>query len=142
MRTPARLYGLGDPGQLLRAGLGAQPGGSRPQPGSEPLGWDKGAPTRTSIRIVQIAPGLLPISIVPSTRESRVVTLLAPLIAFSIFVGEAGVTTRDVALPPGLPYDLVIPGLQELFAVTDSPVVLPLRVQIAPILIGDRERTY
>jgi hypothetical protein len=143
--------GLGDPGLPGQGGMGAQPGapGAGPQIGSRPLGWRTGAPPRTSLRVIQVIPssavGLIQQNIAqPATQivgadaQSRVAILTAPFVAFTIFVSDSeGVTPRDgMPLPPGLPYEIILVGNQPLYAVTDSPV------QIAPILIGDRERIY
>jgi hypothetical protein len=133
---------LGNPGPaLVPAGLGAQPAGTFGQPNTEALGALTGAPPRTTTRVIQIAPATVsPTMVVPPTRESRVIILIAPFVGFGIFIGDTGVKISDMQLPPGLPYDVVLPGFQELYAVTDAPVFLPLRIQIAAILIGDRER--
>jgi hypothetical protein len=115
------------------------------QPNAQPLGALTGAPPPTVIKVVQILPATAlgaPTLIVPPTRDSRVVSLLAPFVGFSIFIGKSGVKVGDLSLPPGLPWDIVLPGFDEMYAVTDAPVFLPLRVQIASILIGDRERRY
>jgi hypothetical protein len=80
--------------------------------------------------------------IVPATRENRFVTLTAPLILFSVYVnGEANFSTLSaLSLPPGTAYEISLPGNQALYAVTDSPVFVSLRVQIASALAGDTER--
>lgn len=112
------------------------------QPNSAPLGSLTGAPPPTQMRTLQVSPGTTPILVVPPERASRVITLTAPFVGFSIYVGGSGVKTTDHALTPGLPYDVVLPGNQELYAVTDAPVSLTLRLQIAPVLTGDRERKF
>lgn len=131
-------------GQLIDAGLGTVSSGAAPAPNSEPLGARTGAPVRTALKSVQVAPAGGPSGstlVVEPTRESRVITFVAPLVDFSIFIGDAGVQPGGgLSLPPGLPYDIVLPGLQPLYAVTNAPVYLSLRVQIAPILIGDNQR--
>ena len=138
--------GFGSPvgAALIEAGVGVQPRMAS-QPGSQPIGGDTGAPMHTVTTTKLVAPSGAaggPTQVVGPDRASRVVTLIAPNVAFSIFVGDAGVKITDMALPGGgLPYDIVLPGLQELYAVTDSPTFLSLRIQIAPLLIGDRERT-
>lgn len=115
-------------------------GGMRP-PNSQPAGALTGVPTRTQFFNLQITPGLATV-IVPQTRENRFIILLAPFFAFSIFVGEsAGVSDLNgLALPPGIPYEVTLPGNQPLYAVTNAPVRLKLRVQIAPAITGDLER--
>lgn len=83
------------------------------------------------------------VQIVPADPASRVIVLTAPLVGFTIFVGDAGVQTNGgLALPRGLPYEFVLPGMQELFAITDAPVFLPVVIQAAAILVGDRQRRY
>jgi hypothetical protein len=88
--------------------------------------------------------GVGPTLVVSPDRASRLVIFTAPLVGFSIFIGPAGVRTdpggSGMALVPSLPYECVIPGGQEIYALTDSPIAIPLRVQEAPLLIGDRER--
>jgi len=130
-------------GQLIDAGLGTVSSGAQPAPNSEPLGARTGAPVRTALKVVQVAPSGSPggtTLVVEPTRESRVLTFVAPNVDFSIFIGDAGVQPSGLGLPPGLPYDMVVPGLQPVYATTDAPVFLALRVQIAPILMGDTQR--
>lgn len=83
-----------------------------------------------------------PSCIVAGTRENRFITLTAPVVNFSIFIaGNEGVSlSNGIPLPPGLPYEVSLPGNQALFAVTDAPVYLRVRVQIAAALVGDLER--
>lgn len=143
--------GFGDPGIPAGQPLGAQPGGGG-QIGSRPLGYRTGAPPRTRLRSVQIIPYTAvgrviqghaqeATQIVDPDTASRVAILTAPFVGFSVYVGDqTGVRPTDMALPPGLPYEVVLIGGQALYAVTDAPVYLNLRVQIACILIGDRER--
>ncbi len=106
------------------------------------LGAHTGAPPRTVVRAVQILPGGTPTQIVFQTRENRIITMTAPFVGFSIFIGDSGVQAADFSLPPGLPFDLPIPGFQELYAVSNAPVLLSLKLVISPMLIGDRERRY
>lgn len=125
--------------------LPSQPESSSQSPGSAPLGDLTMAPIRTIARGVLVAPAGTsgaPTRIAESNRENRSVVLVAPIVGFSIYAGTSGVKIGDNRLPPGIPYEFVIPGLQELYAVTDAPVQLMLSVQIAPILVGDRERKY
>jgi hypothetical protein len=122
------------------------------QVGSEPLGNLTGAPPWVTFRTYQIIPevGLAnnggPTLVVPSERASRLVTFTAPLVGFTIFIGDSGVRANPggsgLALPAGLPYQIPIPGNQTVHAITDAPVFLTLRVQIGPLLAGDRERVY
>lgn len=135
--------GMGAPGGEA---FGASPPVSG-QPNAEVLGAETGAPPATALFSAQIVPEVAlgnanePTMIVPAGRASRLVTLTAPFVSFLIFVGDAGVrASNGFALPVALPYQIVLPGNQPLYAVTDAPGYLQLRVQIAPILIGDRER--
>lgn len=130
-----------DPLALSPLGPGNKPVSSMP-PGSELLGEETGAPPHTVFRGIQIAPGRNPTRIAEPARPNRVVIIIAPLIGFRFYVGTVGVKVGDLEITPGIPYDCVLPGLQELYAVTNAPVPLSLSVQIAPILIGDRERRW
>lgn len=134
-------------------GLGIIPGaratpGYQPTPNNEPLGALTGAPVRTILRSYQVIPasavgvnGNEATQIVPPTAANRLIVLLAPLVNFRIYVGESGVTPKTgFALPAGQPYDVILPGLQGLFAVTDAPVYLQLQVQISPILAAEQQR--
>lgn len=144
---------LGDPGPPGQVGAGAQPGGAAGQIGARPLGSQTGAPPRTRLRTVQVIPASAvgriiqhiaqpATEIVQDDMQSRIAILTAPLVSFSIYISDfEGVTPRDgMALTPGLPYEVILVGRQPLYAVTDAPVYLPLRVQTSAILIGDRER--
>jgi hypothetical protein len=147
-RSVAQILGersFGNPGA---ESLGSTSNGIPGQANAEVLGSETGAPPPTDLFSAQVIPesalagsGVEPTLIVPAGRASRLITLSAPFVGFSIFVGNAGVrVSNGHALPAFLPYQIVLPGNQPLYAVTDAPTWLPLRVQIAPILIGDRER--
>jgi hypothetical protein len=116
----------------------------RTQPFSKPLGSYTGVPPRTIFKNEQVAPFTVGQSscIVAATRENRFVTLTAPFAGFVIYVqGSEGVSpSNGIALPPGLPYEISLPGNQALYAVTDAPVYLRVKVQIAAALAGDLER--
>lgn len=118
-------------------------GGYRPTPNSEPLGSETGAPPRpryfsTSVPPVARQPAVV---VAPETRDNRIVTLLAPLIGFTIYVGDAGVSPQNgYALIPGIADDFPLVGFQSLYAITDAPVFLRLQVKIFPILLAERER--
>ena len=154
MRSLADILGekgaaaFGDPGvgQALAA-VSATPGSiAGAQVNSLPLGSLTGAPPQTQLRGYQIVPygalgnGQQATRIVEPDLQNRVIILTAPFVAFSIWIGDSGVKPGDFSLPPGLPYEVILPGRQPLYAVTDAPVYLPLRVQIASILMGERER--
>lgn len=140
------MRGLGDPGPLI--GGSRHTPGYQPTPNSEPQGALTGAPVRTIFRSYQIIPasavgatGNEATLIVPGTAGNRVISLLAPNVNFRIFIGDSGVTPlTGFALPPGQPYETVIPGLQDIFAVTDAPVYMRLQVQIASILFAEQQR--
>lgn len=152
MRSLADILGekgaeaFGDPGagQALAAATPGSIAGA--QVNSLPLGSLTGAPPRTQLRGYQIVPygalgsGQQATRIVEPDLQNRVIILTAPFVAFNIWIGDSGVKPGDFSLPPGLPYEVILPGRQPLYAVTDAPVYLPLRVQIASILMGERER--
>ncbi len=135
-------------------GIGLLPGvrmtpAYRPTPNSEPTGYITGAPVRTIFRSYQIIPasavanvkGAEATLIVPGTASNRLVVMRAPLVNFRIYIGDSGVTPKTgFALPPGLPHDAVIPGLQDIYAVTDAPVYLSLQVQISMVLAAEQQR--
>jgi len=142
------LSGLrfGDPS--LPATTAADPTLGR-QPGGRPLGFYTGAPPRTQLTQVNVTPNVnalgvvqQPTLIVPPTTQNRFVTLTAPLLAFAILVSsEASFNPfSSYTLPPGLPYEISLPGNEQLFAVTTSPVFVPLQIQIAPAIASDTER--
>jgi hypothetical protein len=145
-RSALELSGFRDPSQPHD--VAADTCATR-QLNSQSLGFMTGAPPRTLLSQVLVIPivngaGVLqvPTMIVPATRENRFVTLTAPLILFSVYVnGEANFSTLSaLSLPPGTAYEISLPGNQALYAVTDSPVFVSLRVQIASALAGDTER--
>jgi hypothetical protein len=118
--------------------------GLRPQPFSKPLGHYTGAPPQTVLKQVRVAPNGNPATlVVPATRESRFVTLTADRSNFTIFLaGTQGVSPNfGLPLPQGVPYEISLPGNQELYAISDAPgITLGLNVQIAAALAGDLER--
>ncbi len=110
-----------------------------PAPNSEPLGAKAGAPPR--VRFFRAAITDVAEEIVMGTSENRVVTLTAPAVGWSIYVGDQGVSPKTgMALPPGIPVTLQLVGLQSLRAVTDAPVPIPLQIVVAPILMAERQR--
>lgn len=134
-------------GALIETARKAQASGGGPfpfGPNDAPLGSATGAPPRTWVRTYQVVPaaaGGEPTLVVPATRENRVAVFIAPIIGFSVFIGEPGINTgTGMALSPGIPYDMVIPPDQAIYAITDAPTYIPLRVQVGPILVADRER--
>ncbi|MBV8721699.1 MAG: hypothetical protein JO277_06095 [Candidatus Eremiobacteraeota bacterium] len=137
---------VGNPGPGI-VGVRATPAFT-PTPNNEPMGALTGAPVRTTLRSYQIIPasavgqgGREATLIVPPTASNRVAILLAPLVAFRIYIGGSGVTPQTgFALPQGQPYETILPGLQEIYAVTDAPIYLALQVQVAPILYAEQQR--
>jgi len=126
-------------------GLGNLPFGSRHTPGvegapnAEPVGALSGAPPRTALYRRLITGN--PQAIVTGTPENRTVTLVPPLVGWTIYVGDASVSPASgIALIPGLNNIINIPGLQDLWAVTDAPIALPLSVQIAIVLMAEQQR--
>jgi hypothetical protein len=116
----------------------------RAQPFSQPLGHYTGAPPQTVLKQVRVAPnGFQATCVVPGTRENRFVTLTAVRSNFTIYIaGTQGVSPNfGLALPQGLPYEISLPGNQEIYAISDAPgITLDLNVQIAAALAGDLER--
>ena len=158
MRSVADLLGGAGGDFGIAAGAGAQPSPPvlPPAPGMEPLGYKTGAPPRIELATYQVIPASAvgagrraaePTRVCIRDPQSRVAIFQAPLLGgFVIYIGDAGIASNPgangLALPAGLPYEVIIPGGQEIYAVTNAPVYLPLRVQIASILIGDRERRW
>jgi len=136
---------FGNPGGIV--GVRATPS-QVPAPNSEPLGAKTGAPPRVRFYSTLVIPfvgigtrGDEPTQIVPPTPPNRIVILTAPVVAFTIYIGDSGVSpATGLALVPGNPYEALLVGLQELYAVTDAPVYLPLQIQISPVLFAERER--
>jgi hypothetical protein len=133
--TPSQMASMGDHARF--------------QPNTRPVGHYTGAPPATRLTQVPVTPivngaGIIqvPTLIVPETRENRFIILTAPFVAFSIYINDAANFSllSALALPPGLPYEVTLQGNQKLYAVTDSPVFLPLRIQIAAAIAGDTER--
>jgi hypothetical protein len=114
------------------------------EPNSRPLGAYQGAPPLTTLKTSMVKPAAVrgdPTRVVLPDRANRVVTLTAPAVGFQIYIGNVNVSpTQGISLPAGLPYEVSLPGGQELCAVTNAPVYLQLQVQVAPALAGDRER--
>ncbi len=138
------LFSMGDP-SLPAATAAMDRPSYRPQPNSGPLGQYTGAPPRTALDTRTVPPlvvGQIAACIVPPTRENRFVTIVAPNVAFAIFIGstESVSASIGIALPAGLPYEMSLPGGQAIYAVTNAPIALNVTVQIAAALAGDLER--
>ena len=140
MRSAAEMS-FGDPSLPRSTATDVTP---RSQPFSVPLGHYTGAPPPTQLKNELVAPAsqATPTCIVPATTQNRFVTMVAPLVAFSIYVGDSSGAslTQGIALPAGIPYEVSLPGNQALYAVTDAPVYLRVRIQVAAALAGDLER--
>jgi hypothetical protein len=140
--------GLGAPGVAKNVTfMQKQNGGGSPAidaGGNVPFGSETGAPPFTRFRMYQVAPfgfNLDPTNIVEADRQARIVVLTAPLVGFTIYVGDPGVSPQNgFGIVPALPYEIIIPGNQNLYAITDAPVYVPLRVQISAVYVGGRER--
>lgn len=138
---------LGNTGSPGIPGTRATPG-FEPTPNSEPTGALTGAPPRSRGFQARVIPATAvgvnrqtPTQIAMATRENRIVILLAPAVGFTVYIGESGVTPGiGLPLPAGLPYEYLLVGNQELFAVTDAPVFVQVGVQISSVLLADRER--
>jgi hypothetical protein len=134
-------------GPLVAAGVRAQPGVA-PAPNSQPAGARTGAPPRTKLYSRQVMPfSALGTNsneatlIISGTPENRVSILTAPLVGFRIYIGDSGVSPQTgLALPPGLAYDVPLVGLQDVYAVTDAPVYLPLQILISIVLMAEQQR--
>ena len=81
------------------------------------------------------------LQIVLGTSENRIVLLTAPLVGFTIWIGDASVNPEiGLALTPGLAYSTALIGLQDLYAVTDLPVPISLQIQVSIVLMAERQR--
>lgn len=133
---------LGSPG--LVPGVRATPNRWEPTPNGEPAGANTGAPPRTRFFSMPVPPATsegAPVQLVAPTPENRVVIITPPAVGFTIFVGDAGVSPKNgTALTPGLNYEVILPGLQALYAVTNAPVYLRVNVQVAIVLAAERQR--
>lgn len=133
---------LGSPG--LIPGVRATPNVYEPVPNAEPAGANTGAPPRTRLysRLVAPASTRKPTLIVAGTPENRIAIITSPAIGFTVFVGDsAGVTPLDgLPLPPGLNYEIPLPGLQDLYAVTNSPAYVRVGVLVSIVLAAERQR--
>jgi len=118
------------------------------QVNSEPLGSLTGAPPWARLERIQVIPytavgaaGRQATVLAPAQRQNRVIVCTAPAVGFAVYVGDSGVRPGFAfQLPPGLAYDVIIPGGQILYAVTDAPSYLPVQVQNAALLTGGTER--
>jgi hypothetical protein len=146
MRTFAEMTGhggedLGSPG--LIPGVRTTPNVYEPAPNAEPVGANTGAPPRTQFfsRLVTPVSTKNSTQLVGPTPENRVAIITAPVVGFTVYIGESGVTPQTgTPLTPGVPYEAILVGLQPLYAVTDAPVYLRVGVQVAIVLAAERQR--
>jgi len=135
--------GFGDPGGM--GGIG--PSGVRhtpgyqPTPNSEPMGSITGTPVRTRLYSFPLLPGPTAVQIISETRENKIALVTPPNVGFTVYIGDAGVTPQTgFALQPGVEKEIILAGFQQVFAVSDAPVMLRLQIEVAPILLAERER--
>lgn len=114
--------------------------GVRTVPNSLPAGSKTGSPPRTQLYSRAIPAGEIQ-EIVNGAPTNRTITLIAPVVGFSVFVGDSGVGEKTgLKLTPGIPFYVSLVGLQNLYAVTDSPVAIPVQVQVSIVLMAEQER--
>jgi hypothetical protein len=135
---------FGDPNTAMS--VAASRGGFPPN--TQPVGGYTGAPPPTTLQTINVpaqGPSVPAVCVVPDGRANRFVTLTAPRLSgpFVVYVGmtENVTSSNGIALPPGQPYEITLPGNQSLWAVTSAPTAARLTVQIAVAVTGDRERT-
>ena len=147
------MLGGPPPGEMGKPGAGVATAVLNPSVGqtgqvnSAPLGSATGAPPWARQQQLQIIPFAAINNRQGATlvgernRQNRVLTFQAPSVGFTVWIGDSGVKPGvGLALPAGVPYDIIIPGGQEVYAITDAPVYLPVQVFAGPLLIGDKER--
>jgi hypothetical protein len=138
----AGVFGFGTPGEMGGvgpAGVRVSPG-YQPTPNSEPMGSITGVPVRTRLYSFPLLAGAS-VQIISGTRENKIVLITPPDVGFTVYVGEAGVTPQTgFALQPGTEKEIILAGFQEIYAVSDAPVTLRLQIEVAPILLAERER--
>lgn len=152
MRTFAQLGGgapmAGVPG-VVAAGIRAQPTVA-PVPNNVPAGAQTGAPPRTQLYSRLVVPSVLLTTpgsgvktatpIVGATPENRVVNILPPNVNFTVFIGDAGVTPLNGYAVPATGVDIPLPGLQDLYAVTDAPTWLRVNIWVSIVLMAEQAR--
>lgn len=124
------------------SGLRAQPTVA-PVPNNVPAGAQTGAPPRVLFfnRLVNPASTGKATLIAPGTPENRVVTITAPAVGFTVYVGGPNVTPGiGMGLPAGQPFDIPLVGLQELWAITDAPTYVKINASIAIVLMAEQAR--
>ena len=147
----AELEGLLEPVEELReaarledaaiAAAARSPTDSVETPNSQALGAVTGAPARPQLFQMQVSSA--GVRLVAPDKQSRSIVVTAPAVNFGIFLSLTGrPDVRGFPIPPLIPYELIVPGFQELWAATNAPVWVPVLVQEAPLLIGNRERRW
>ena len=112
----------------------------QPTPNSRPEGSITGTPVRTVLRSMPLLPGVS-VMIAPGTRENRVLVVTPPNVAFTVFVGDPGVTPQTgYACAGGAETEIPLVGFQEVHAVSNAPVTLRLQIKITSILAAETER--
>ena len=114
-----------------------------PAPNSLPAGALSGVPAATRLYQRSIVASE-PTQIVMPTPENRLVTLTAPVLGWSVFVGtDSSVMTNGnsgTQLPKGQPFNITLTGTMELWALTDAPIRVPLQIMVSIILMAERQR--
>lgn len=149
MRSFSQMGGraLGSSGSPSMSGLG--PSGVRaqpavmPVPNTVPAGVQTGAPPRVQFfnRLVIPASTRKATLLVAGTPENRIFIVTAPGNAFTVYIGGPDVTpSNGMAIPPGQPFDVPLVGLQEVWAVTDSPVYQRVQCLVSIVLMAEQGR--
>lgn len=109
---------------------------------AQPLGANTGAPPQGRVFSLQV--GSVPVMLEGPNKQSRSLKIVVPDLPFGVFVGTSkGVNTFGQPVPAATPYEMLLVGYQSAFAVSNAPgVMVPVLVQVAPLLAGDREREW
>lgn len=139
MRSFSQLGGsvAGVPG-IVAAGIRAQPT-VQPVPNNVPAGAQTGAPPRTRIYSRLVLPGT-PTLLVDASPENRVVSIRPPNVKATLYVGDPGLTVGTGMAVPIIGQDLPIVGLQEVWAVTDSPTAMRVNIYVSIVLMAEQAR--
>ena len=141
MRSFSQLSGgspvAGIPG-IVAAGIRAQPT-VQPVPNNVPVGAQTGAPPRTRMYSRLILPGQRTL-LVDASPENRVVSIQPPNVKATLYVGDPGLTVgTGMAISAG-GQEIPIVGLQEVWAVTDSPTAMRVNVYVSIVLMAEQAR--
>lgn len=131
---------VGNPGAFI-PGVRAQPGVA-PAPNSVPAGAQTGAPPRTQLYSRPVTPASTNkrTLLVAATPENRVVSIQPPNVAFTLYVGDASVSPLNGYAVPPTGVQIPLPGLQELYAVTDAPTYMRVNVYVSIVLMAEQAR--